>query len=136
MRRILVLAVVVLGLAACQPAPTVTATPSTLAPACKQDTTVTGKVSPAGSLHTVVLEYLDGGKTWKAWNWFDSSAPGTTQKVIKKSVPSSGSYSLTYAPPSVAQHAIRLRVRGYNGSGVGNGVGSKSWVSTRQGGSC
>lgn len=133
MRRTLavMVAVIGLGLMGCQPPPTtITATPSTLKPACKEVTTVTGQVTPVGALKQVVLEYQKGDGTWAGWKWFETGASDETLHVITKKVAANGTYSLTYYVPHLSVKSIRLRVRGTK-MATEAGVASKSWYVNR-----
>mgnify|MGYP007071591200 CR=1 FL=1 len=133
MRRILVAAAVMVGLAACQPvAVTVTANPSTTAPACKAVTTVTGKLDPKDANREVTLQTqrASDGK-WIGWKWFETATPGEGWHVIEVPVnKTTGAYSLTYLAPNTSQPAtVRLRVWTTN-KGQADVV-SKSWYVTR-----
>jgi len=134
MRRILIAAAMsvgVLAATACQPTPpTITATPSTLRPACKEVTTVSGKATPAGVLKQVVIEVQKVDGTWQPWKWFPTGASGEPMQVIAKSIKLDGTYSLTYAPPIASSPTTRLRIRGTK-SPSDPGVVSKSWYVSR-----
>lgn len=146
MRRIISVAAVAvlgLGLMACKPVPkpvpkpTITATPSTLRPACGTITTVTGRVTPPNSLSNAILEYQDQrDQTWHGWNWFPTGASGEARRVITVNIPATGRYTLTYAQPMVQVPAIRLRVRGVKKLTDKPGYVSASWKVTRAPGSC
>jgi hypothetical protein len=133
MRRILVAAAVMVGLAACQPvAVTVTANPSTTAPACKAVTTVTGKLTPKDANREVDLQTqrASDGK-WVPWNWFTDASDGLgiIQAPIDKAT---GNYSLTYLAPQHSSPATtRLRIRTTFNQ---KDVVSKSWYVTRPSG--
>lgn len=130
MRRILVVAVACVALVGCDPAPTVTATPSTLAPKCKEITTVTGMGAPAAEIRNVVLELQSPTTgTWKPYYWFRTGAPGETRSEIRKAVNADGTYSLTYYQPQVGSPTLRLRIRGMKVLSD-PGVVSKSWYVT------
>jgi hypothetical protein len=131
MKKIALIAAVALLLIAtsCTPS-TVTATPSTLKPACRELTTLTGTVSPADQIRNIVIEFqgLDG--KWKVWNWFYDF--DQARKEIRKSVAADGTWKLTYVPPVVttAGPTLRLRARGTKLLGAEGGTISKSWYVT------
>ena len=97
----------------CTPTTTVTANPSTTKPACKAITTVTGKVTPPGTITRADLEVQKNG-VWQAFRWFES----TTDSLHDISAPVSkttGAYTIKYLAPNLTQPAtIRLRVRVHN----------------------
>lgn len=138
MRKVLavvVVPVILVVLAACQPTPaTVTAVPSTLKPACKSITTLTGKVSPAGASKEITIQYQrpSDGK-WIGFKWFETGAPDEGWHIITAPVSkTTGNYSVTYyAPNQVLPVTIRLRVwaRDLN---TKTDIVSKSWYVTRQ----
>lgn len=134
MRRILAVAVaglLGLGLLACepQPAPTITATPSTLTPGCDTITTVTGKVTPKGALTNVAIQIQGGDGKWTAFEWFPTGASGEPKQAIKGTTKTDGTYSLTYYRPHVSTKTQRLRVLG-KAKLSDPGVPSKSWYVT------
>ncbi len=129
MRRILAVAVACVALMACDPAPTITAAPSTLAPKCKEVTTVTGTTAPKDAIRNVVLELQGSDGTWKPYFWYRTGASGEARSEIRSSVPSSGAYTLTYYQPQVGSPTLRFRVRGMKVLSD-PGVVSKSWYVT------
>lgn len=122
-------ALAALALLACEPA-TVTANASTLRPACKEITTVSGVGTPAKDIRNVVIEIQSASGTWKPWRWFRTGAPGETWEELRKAVNADGTYSLTYYPPQAGSGTVRLRVRGTKLVSDPGGVVSKSWYVT------
>lgn len=133
MRRLMAVTVAALvmtvGAVACQPAPTITATPSTLTPGCDTITTVTGKANPVGSLKNVAIQIQKGDGSWAAYSWFPTGASGEPKQEIKGTIATDGTYSLTYYRPHASTKTMRLRVIGKLKLGD-PGVVSKSWYVT------
>lgn len=135
MRRILVAAAVmvgVLGVAACQPpAPTLTATPSTLKPECEAITTVTGKLTPSTTNREVVIQTQRDGK-WINWFWWKDTSSGK-QALTAPVDKTTGAYSVAYLAPNRYEPAtVRLRMHTtYNRT---TSIVSKSWYVTRPSG--
>ncbi len=132
MRKIMAVLVALgtLALMGCEPS-TVTATPSTLRPKCREITTVTGVGTPAAEIRNVVMEYqpVPGGE-WKTYYWFRTGAPGEGKTEIRKSVNADGTYSFTYAQPQINGATMRFRVRGTKYLGADGGPVSTSWYVT------
>lgn len=98
----------------CTPTTTVTANPSTTKPACKAITTVTGKVTPPGTITRADLEVQKNGK-WESFYWFTDTTGGRTDisAAVSKTT---GNYSMQYLAPTPQfwPATIRLRVRVHN----------------------
>lgn len=108
-------AVLVVVGSACQPALKITATPSTKTPACKALTTVTGSVTPKGSLGRVTLETKRADGKWVTFSWFENVTD--VKGPIEAKPSSTGAYKMTYLAPNTALPAtISLRVQGSNAS--------------------
>ena len=113
MRRILVVAVACVVLVACDPAPTITATPSTLRPGCTDTVTVTGTTAPVGAILNVVIErQAVAGGEWRTYAWLPSGAPGERVVDLRGKTDASGAYSITFFRPLPGSATLRLRVRG------------------------
>lgn len=121
------LAVVLTG---CEPT-TLTATPSTLRPACKEVTTVTGIGKPASEVRNVFLETQSKSTgQWKVWKWFETGAPGETWRELRWTTKPDGSYVASYFPPQTGSGTVRMRMRGTKMISDPGGVVSTSWYVT------
>lgn len=132
MRRIgslIAATVLLIGLGACQPAPTITATPSTLTPGCETVTTVEVVTTPKNAIKNIVLEYQRSNGVWETWRWFDDLDGGDTWRELRWSIPESGTRTVTYARPQPGTKTMRLRMRGMKKLSDAGWV-SKSWYIT------
>lgn len=132
MRRIAIAATIAAALSfamtGCEP-PTVTATPSTVRPACREITTVTGVGTPASEIRNVVIDIQISGQ-WKPWVWYADYE--SSRKEMRAGVKADGTFTIKYVPPTVATagNPARLRVRGFKMVTDTGGAVSHSWYVT------
>lgn len=132
MRRVLAVlaaSVVFVALTGCDPAPTITATPSTLVTECEGVTTVTGKATPRSRSTQVVVDAQVNGK-WAVWQWYRSGDSGEQRRPIGGPTNPDGTFSFTYYHPHHQVHTLRMRVRGQQRDSDETGPVSKSWYIT------
>lgn len=119
----LVAASACLAALACQPSTpkaTISATPESAKPGCRQETDLHGAVKPAGATRNVTLQRTVGGK-WVDWKWKRGSSGGEI-KYLSTKVLSDGTYRLRFTTPDTEGQTYHLRVRSEGGGVFSNDV--------------